>query len=177
MRRINQWYAYLLQIVQALLNVSPPFLRNYGFRLIIARVGRGVFFDYAIYIKYPWLLQIGDDVSVNRGAQFYSAFKERQSIIIGNDVYIGPNACFFASGHVVGNLSQIVGAGIVVGDHVWIGANAVLLPGVSIGDNCVIGAGSVVTKSVQANSVAAGNPARVIRTIAPIGECLNKSRP
>jgi len=53
----------------------------------------------------------------------------------------------------------------IVGDNVFIGANAVVLPGVSIGDNCIIGAGAVVTKAVPADSVATGNPARVVMSV------------
>jgi acetyltransferase-like isoleucine patch superfamily enzyme len=55
------------------------------------------------------------------------------------------------------------GKEVIIGDNVWIGGNATILPGTTIGDNCVIGAGSVVTKSIPHNSLAVGNPARVIR--------------
>ncbi|HEX7757448.1 MAG TPA: DapH/DapD/GlmU-related protein, partial [Niabella sp.] len=54
---------------------------------------------------------------------------------------------------------------VTIGNNVWVGGNATILPGVTIGDNCVIGAGSVVTKDIPANSLAVGNPARVIRQI------------
>ena len=54
---------------------------------------------------------------------------------------------------------------IIVGDNVWIGTRAIILPGVTIGDGAVIGAGAVVTKDVPARSVAAGNPARILRTL------------
>lgn len=54
---------------------------------------------------------------------------------------------------------------ITVGNNVWIGGNVCVLPGVTIGDNCVIGAGSVVVKDIPANSVAAGNPCKVIKTL------------
>ena len=54
---------------------------------------------------------------------------------------------------------------VTVGHDCWFGANVVVCPGVTIGDNCVIGAGSVVTRSIPANSFAAGNPCRVIREI------------
>ena len=57
------------------------------------------------------------------------------------------------------------GGGIFIGNNVWIGANCCILPNVHIGDNCVIGAGSVVTKDIPSNSVAAGNPAKVIKKI------------
>lgn len=54
---------------------------------------------------------------------------------------------------------------MTIGNNVWIGANVTILPNVTIGDNCVIGAGSVVTKDIPANTVAAGNPCRVLREI------------
>jgi maltose O-acetyltransferase len=54
---------------------------------------------------------------------------------------------------------------ITIGDNVWLGGGAIVLPGVTIGDNTVIGAGAVVTKDIPANSVAVGNPARVVRVI------------
>jgi maltose O-acetyltransferase len=53
----------------------------------------------------------------------------------------------------------------VIEDNVWIGGGAILLPGVSIGRNAVVGAGAVIPRSVPANTVVAGNPARVIREI------------
>ena len=55
---------------------------------------------------------------------------------------------------------------ITIGNNVWIGAGAVVLPGVTIGDNTVIGAGSIVTKDIPANVVAVGNPCKVIREIS-----------
>ncbi|MDD7138981.1 MAG: DapH/DapD/GlmU-related protein [Clostridium sp.] len=54
---------------------------------------------------------------------------------------------------------------IVLGKNVWIGAGAIVLPGVTIGDNSVVGAGAVVTRNIPANTVAAGNPARVLRSL------------
>ena len=60
---------------------------------------------------------------------------------------------------------KLESAPVVIGDNVWIGMNAVILKGVTIGDNCVIAAGAVVTKSVEANLLVGGNPARIIRTL------------
>lgn len=54
---------------------------------------------------------------------------------------------------------------VTIGDNVWIGGSAVINPGVTIGDNCVIGSGAVVTRDIPPNSLAVGNPARVIKTI------------
>jgi len=57
-----------------------------------------------------------------------------------------------------------------IGSRCFIGARSIIMPGVSIGDNCIVGAGSVVTKDVPANSLVAGNPARVIRTGIKVGD-------
>ena len=54
---------------------------------------------------------------------------------------------------------------MTIGDNVWIGGNAVILPGVTLGDNVVVGAGAVVTKSFPSNVAIAGNPAKVIKEI------------
>ena len=53
----------------------------------------------------------------------------------------------------------------MIGDNVWIGGGAIVLPGVTIGNNAIIGAGSVVTRDIPADTVAAGNPARVLKTL------------
>lgn len=55
---------------------------------------------------------------------------------------------------------------VIIGDNVWIGGDATILPGVTIGDNVVIGAGSVVTKDIPSNVVIAGNPAKIIKTLS-----------
>lgn len=164
MRMFNQTFVYFIHLVQSFLNLMPPFIRNFCFRLMLSRCGRSVFFDYNIFIKFPWLVEAGNDVAINRGVQLFPAFHGNHRIVIGNDVYLAPNVCFFASGHDIHDFSQLVGGDIVIGDHVWIGANAIVLPGVTIGEGSVIGAGSVVAKSIPPNSVAVGSPARVIKT-------------
>jgi maltose O-acetyltransferase len=163
MRMFNQAFVYAIHLLHGLLNLMPPFLRNFAFGRMLGRCGRQVFFDYGIYVKFPWLLEVGNDVAINRGVKFFPAFHGNHRIILGDDVYVAPNVGFFASGHDIEELSTLTGADIVVGSHVWIGANAIILPGVCIGSHCVIGAGSVVTRNIPAGSIAAGNPAKVIR--------------
>lgn len=81
----------------------------------------------------------------------------------------GPNVSFFSAEHPIHpesrNSKFEYGIPITIEDNVWIGGNTTVLPGVTIGRNCVIGAGSVVTKDIPQNTVAAGNPCKVIREI------------
>ena len=63
------------------------------------------------------------------------------------------------------NFTVLDEAYVPIGDNVWIGGNVTVLPGVTIGDNCTIGAGSVVTRDIPANSIAVGNPCRVIKKV------------
>ena len=88
-------------------------------------------------------------------------------IIFGDDVLVGPSVTFIASTHP-SSISQRkagieFGKPIKVGDHVWIGANATIMPGVTIGKNSVVGAGSVVLHDVPPNTVVVGTPARVVK--------------
>ena len=88
---------------------------------------------------------------------------------IGNHVMIGPAVQIYTAAHVLQAEDRIQGWEvaklIVIEDNVWLGGAAVLLPGVRIGRNAVVGAGAVVTRSVPANTIVAGNPARVIREL------------
>lgn len=90
-------------------------------------------------------------------------------VTLGNNVLIGPNTVISAAGHPVDPVARNAGVNderpVTIGNSVWIGCNVSILPGVTIGDNCTIGAGSVVTRDIPANSLAAGNPCRVIRGI------------
>jgi hypothetical protein len=85
-------------------------------------------------------------------------------IILGRDVLIGPGVGIISANHSPWNLNAWEKARpITIGDHVWIGMNAVILPGVSIGDHAIVGAGSVVHADIPSHAIAAGNPCRVVR--------------
>ena len=90
-------------------------------------------------------------------------------IYIGDGTMIGPNVTIATGAHpldpALRNRGLQLNHPVKIGKNVWIGAGAVLLPGVSVGDGAVIGAGSVVTKDVPAGTVAVGNPCRVIRKL------------
>lgn len=124
--------------------VEPPFYANFG--------GAHVHFGKNVYSNFH--LTLVDDTH----------------IYVGDYTMFGPNVTVATAGHPVlpalrEKLYQY-NAPVHIGKNCWIGAGAIILPGVSIGDNTVIGAGSVVTKDIPANVVAVGNPCRVLRAIS-----------
>lgn len=165
-RQVNNAYTYAISLLHTLLDLMPWFVRNLVWRLLLKDCGKGVFFDNRVYVKFPWLTSFGDDVSINRGAEFYAGMAEGSRITIGSNVRIAPNARFHAAGHDPDDPDlRDVGADIVVGDGVWVGAGAIVLAGVTIGDGSVVAAGSVVTKDVPPGVIVGGVPAEVIRPV------------
>lgn len=132
---------------------------------LFGSVGEGV------WIEPPLRLAYGSNVHV--GERFYANFNlvivDDVEVYIGDRVMIAPNVTITPTGHPVDPELRAPGTQfsvpVRVGNDVWIGANAVLLPGVTIGDGSVIGAGAVVTKDVPERVVAVGNPCRVLRPI------------
>ena len=112
-------------------------------------------------------IKIGNNVSLNG-----SVITSKKHIEIGNDSMLAPNVIIVDSDfHAIWppqerskQVSDDLDESVIIGNNVWIGMNSVVLKGVSIGDNSVIAAGSIVNSSIPENSVAAGNPAQVIRT-------------
>lgn len=90
-------------------------------------------------------------------------------MVIGNQVLLGPNVGIYTAGHPLEKQARENGQEyakpVYIGNHVWIGGNVCIMGGVTIGDNVVIGAGSVVTKNIPDNTLAYGNPCRVIKNI------------
>lgn len=161
---LNHAYLYFLNLYYALLGLLPEPLRGLGYRLVLKRQGRGVFYDARVYIKFPWMVEIGHHVSFNRGVEIYPSYQTGHGVVIGNDVRIGPNARLLAAGHDVSRADfKETGGDITIGNGCWIGAGAMVLQGVRVGDGAVIAAGSIVTRDVPANTVVAGVPAKVIQ--------------
>jgi maltose O-acetyltransferase len=118
-----------------------------------------------LFVDYGTRLHIGEGTFVN----YHLTALDVVDIRIGAGCQLGPNIQLLAPIHPLEPEPRRQGweaaEPITIGDNVWIGGGATILPGVSIGDDSVIGAGAVVTKDVPARSVAVGNPAKVIRSL------------
>jgi maltose O-acetyltransferase len=132
---------------------------------LLGGIGRGSIIEPPFYCVYGQNIYIGDHVFLN----VLCTILDCSEVHIGDHVMIGPAVQIYTAAHYLQAESRIQGWGvakpIVIEDNAWLGGGAILLPGVTVGRNAVVGAGAVVTRSVPANTVVAGNPARAIRTI------------
>ena len=132
---------------------------------LFGRTGEQVFLEPPFHCDYGTNIEVGENFFAN----FNLTILDVGKVTIGANCQIAPNVSIYTAGHPVHpdvrNTGYEYGIPVTIGNNVWIGGNAVILPGVNIGDNVVIGAGSVVTKDIPSNMIAAGNPCRVIREI------------
>lgn len=135
-------------------------LRQAFLRLFFAQSPRSFSVQMHCRFLHSPGISLGDRSVINYGSVLDG---RRYPLHIGSDVSIGPEASILTLGHDPRSpLFADLGGPVVIGDRVWIGYRAIVLPGVSIGDGAVVGAGSVVTRDVQPFQIVAGNPARVI---------------
>jgi acetyltransferase-like isoleucine patch superfamily enzyme len=107
------------------------------------------------------LVMLGGESYSSRGLHIEC----RDKIILGKDIAIGPDVIIQdTDSHVVTSAGHRMTAPITIGNHVWIGARAIILKGVTIGDGAIIAAGAVVNKDVPPNSIAGGIPAKVLKS-------------
>ena len=144
-------------------------LRRQLLEELLDAVGEGTEIRPPLYVDYGSHIRIGARCFANFGLVALDV----AAITIGDDVQIGPNVQLLTPTHPVepGPRRDKWEAAepITIGDNVWLGGGAIVLPGVTIGENTVVGAGAVVTRDLPANVVAVGNPARVVRTLDATG--------
>jgi galactoside O-acetyltransferase len=145
-----------------------------------------------VVVRSPRRLSVGRDVVIDAGVVLHCGgmdWSPGGMIVLGDRVYLGPNAVLFGAGGIEVGSDVLISpgvvitshqhtfaeatrrireqplefAGVVIEDDVWIGANAVILPGVRLGRGCVVGAGAVVTRDVRSRAVVLGVPAKVCR--------------
>ena len=149
------------------------FIYNHGLGGVPSRTLR------RIYLA-RWLGGLGTGTAVQMGCRFLNGRKvhlgernvinfgclfdgRKYRIQTGNDVSIGPEATILTLGHDPQSPEfSDRGGDVVIGNRVWIGYSAVILPGIKIGEGAIVGAGAVVTKEVEPFAIVAGNPARKI---------------
>lgn len=128
--------------------------------------------DDEFVINQPFRCDYGAQISI--GKRFFANFNftvlDEALVTIGDDCFIGPNVSIYTACHstdpVERNSRNEWAMPVTIGHNVWIGGSVTILPGVHIGDNVTIGAGSVVVKDIPSNSVAVGNPCRVVKAIS-----------
>ena len=127
--------------------------------------------DDKIIINQPFRCDYGKQISI--GKRFFANFNftilDEAPVTIGDDCFVGPNVSIYTACHstdpVERNTRQEWAKPVTIGNNVWIGGSVTILPGVSIGDNVSIGAGSVVVNDIPSNTIAVGNPCKVIKQL------------
>ena len=146
-------------------NDSSPADMEGRARLMQEMFGQGekIWVEPPIYFMYGKHIFIGEGTYINVNCTFVDDGR----IEIGKNVLFGPSVTVATVGHPINPAMReyMYADTVKIGDNVWVGGGAIICPGITIGENSVIGAGSVVTHDIPANSVAAGNPCKVIREI------------
>ncbi len=165
MKMLFSIYSYITKLGWLIMDIMPPFIRALIFKILLRKKGKKGNIDYGVYMRYMNHIEVGDNVWINRGAQFYASHSYKDvRIILGNNVAIGPGTVFFAAGHDTSKLTLPDTAGdIIVGDYVWIGGNSTILHNVKIGEGAIVAAGSVVTRDVEPYTIVGGVPAKKIK--------------
>ena len=112
-------------------------------------------------------VQIGRNVWI--GGQTFLGGNPGAPVVIGSNVDIAPRVMIITGSHKIGDVKRRAGSGfsqsVEVGDGCWLGAGSIVMPGITIGAGCVVAAGAVVTKDVPPNTLVAGVPAHIIRSL------------
>lgn len=134
-------------------------------RELLGGIGRGSSIQPPFACDYGYNVSVGDDVYIN----FNTVILDCAPVTIGDGTQIAPGVQLLAADHprdphLRRTLLELARP-ISIGSNVWIGAAAIVCPGVSVGDDSIVGAGSVVTRDIPAGVVAVGNPCRVVREL------------
>lgn len=135
---------------------------------LLGSAGNGIFVEPPFHCDYGYNIHVGENFYANFDCLILDACEVR----IGNGCLLAPGVHIYTSEHPVRAAERAAGLEsalpVRIGDNVWIGGRAVILPGVSIGDNVIVAAGAVVTKDVPDNVMVAGNPAAVRKELEGI---------
>ncbi len=134
---------------------------------LFAGTGQNFWIEPPFFCDYGYNITVGDDVFFN----FNCTILDVTPITIGDRCLFGPGVQLYAATHPIeaklrGSLQEF-GLPINIGSDFWVGGGAIICPGIQIGDRSIIAAGAVVTKNVPSDVIVGGNPARLIKNLAP----------
>lgn len=141
--------------------------RAFYLKFFLQKVGKNFLVNREVTIESPHKIILGDNVGINMGCWISGT----GTLMIGNNVLIGPNVTIITANHNYSEKGKPIKEqghtlkSVNINNNVWIGAGTIILPGVTIGENCIVGAGSIVSKSLGPNASYAGNPAKKIKDL------------
>lgn len=140
------------------LRPSEQIRRTELLKKLLGKTGENLIIEPPFACDYGYNIEVGENFYANVNLVILDGAK----VCIGDNAFIAPNVGIYTAGHPLGASDRNKGLEyaypITIGNNVWIGAGAIILPGVTIGNNVVIGAGSVVTKNIPAYSLAVRKP-------------------
>lgn len=171
---LTQWHR-AKDLVRKYNNIASANLKKKDrvLKRLLGGFGKNLWITPPFYVDYGNNIYFGNNCEVNMNCTFLDDNK----IIIGDNALIAPNVQIYTAFHPThaedrfgvakedGSFEFCITqtAPVTIGKNVWIGGGAIIMPGVVIGDNVVIGAGSIVTKDIPKDSIAVGNPCKVIK--------------
>ena len=167
----NDWYHHGSAVKRFIWHYTSCFLfKNglfpfYGLKVFIlrifgARIGKGVLIKPYVNIKYPWLLEMGDNIWIGEQVWIDNLAK----VTIGSNACLS-QGCFLLTGnhdYTKPSFDLMIGE-INIQDGVWLGAKSIVCPGVTCGSQAVLSAGSLANKDLEAGWIYQGNPAQKLR--------------
>ncbi|MBD3355135.1 acetyltransferase [Candidatus Woesearchaeota archaeon] len=165
MNKLKKLFYVLVKYAGFYVYFGPARIRALFYSLLFKKVGKKVFIFGPFRCGAPENISVGNEVVFSNNCVVGGDY----GVSIGNFVMIGQNTTIVSSNHghqlkgVPMLRQEMYGSKVLINDDVWIGANAVILPGVKIGQGAIIAAGSVVTKDIEPYTIAAGNPAKPIK--------------
>lgn len=157
-------YSYALNLLFFMLDLMPHFIRYIFFKIFFKKYGKNVMIDYKTFFRYMGSIEIGNNVSINRGCEFFTSANLGSVINIKDNVTFSPNVKIYGAGHDYQYLNLPDTSGdVTINEYVWIGGNSIILQGINIGEYSIVSANSVVTKDVPPYSIVAGVPAKVVK--------------